>query len=50
MSLIGCDVQASATDGSDLKVQTAHVEVQAESVVIATGDLSIPQIGATDFG
>jgi len=48
--LHGCAVQAIAAEGSDFKVQTAQGEVQAGSVVIATGGLSIPQIGATDFG
>ena len=48
--LHGCAVQSIATDGSGFKVQTAQGEVQAGSVVIATGGLSIPQIGATDFG
>ena len=48
--LHGCAVQSIATDGSGFKVQTVQGEVQAGSVVIATGGLSIPQIGATDFG
>ena len=48
--LHGCAVQSIATDGSGFKVQTAQGDVQAGSVVIATGGLSIPQIGATDFG
>ena len=48
--LHGCAVQSIATDGPGFKVQTAQGEVQAGSVVIATGGLSIPQIGATDFG
>jgi predicted Rossmann fold flavoprotein len=48
--LHGCAVQAIATEGAGFKVQTAQGEVQAGSVVIATGGLSIPQIGASDFG
>jgi predicted Rossmann fold flavoprotein len=31
-------------------LQTEQGEIEAESVVIATGGLSIPKIGATDFG
>ena len=31
-------------------VQTEHEKVQADSLVVATGGLSIPKIGATDFG
>ena len=31
-------------------VETEHEEVQADSLVVATGGLSIPKIGATDFG
>jgi len=48
--LHGCAVQAIASEGAGFKVQTAQGEVQAGSVVIATGGLSIPQIGASDFG
>jgi hypothetical protein len=48
--LHGFAVQAIATEGAGFKVQTAQGEVQAGSVVIATGGLSIPQIGASDFG
>ena len=48
--LHGCAVKSIATDGSGFKVQTAQGDVQAGSMVIATGGLSIPQIGATDFG
>jgi predicted Rossmann fold flavoprotein len=45
-----CGVKAIATEGSGYKLQTEQGEVQAGAVVIATGGLSIPQIGATDFG
>ena len=31
-------------------MQTEHEKVQADSLVVATGGLSIPKIGATDFG
>jgi len=48
--LHGCGVQAIAAEGAAYKLQTVQGDVQARSVVIATGGLSIPQIGATDFG
>jgi len=46
----GCSVKAITTEGSGYKLQTDQGEVQASKVVIATGGLSIPKIGATDFG
>ena len=46
----GCSVQAITALGSAYQLQTDHCEVLAGAVVIATGGLSIPQIGATDFG
>ena len=46
----GCGVKAIASEGSGYQLQTDQGEVHAASVVIATGGLSIPQIGATDFG
>ncbi len=36
--------------GERFTVRTSRGEYSAESVVVATGGLSIPQIGATDFG
>lgn len=36
--------------GELFTVRTSRGEYSAESVVVATGGLSIPQIGATDFG
>lgn len=45
-----CSVSA-VTHGSDgYAVQTSRGTVHAPAVVVATGGLSIPQIGATDFG
>ncbi|WP_076999231.1 NAD(P)/FAD-dependent oxidoreductase [Variovorax sp. KK3] len=38
------------TPGGGYRLQTAQGEVRAHQVVVATGGLSIPQIGATDFG
>jgi predicted Rossmann fold flavoprotein len=46
----GCSVKAITAEGSGYKLQTDQGEVQASKVVIATGGLSIPKIGATDFG
>ena len=46
----GCGVKAITAEGSGYKLQTDQGEVQAGAVVIATGGLSIPKIGATDFG
>ena len=46
----GCGVKAmSQTDGA-YKLETDQGDVETGAVVIATGGLSIPQIGATDFG
>jgi predicted Rossmann fold flavoprotein len=39
-----------AASGSAYELQTSRGPVRAASVVIATGGLSIPKIGATDFG
>ncbi len=40
----------SQTSASRYEIQTDRGAVQANAVVIATGGLSIPKIGATDFG
>ncbi len=46
-----CGVQAIRYhDVSGYELDTARGTVQARAVVIATGGLSIPKIGATDFG
>jgi predicted Rossmann fold flavoprotein len=39
-----------AQDGMRYQIDTARGTVQARALVIATGGLSIPKIGATDFG
>jgi len=39
-----------AVDGGSYRIETARGAVQAAQVVVATGGLSIPQIGASDFG
>jgi hypothetical protein len=46
-----CPVSAiEPRPGGGFRVDTAHGSVHAMQVVIATGGLSIPQIGASDFG
>ncbi|ALK91754.1 NAD(P)/FAD-dependent oxidoreductase [Limnohabitans sp. 103DPR2] len=46
----GCGVKSVSQSDNGYQLQTDQGEVQAGAVVIATGGLSIPQIGATDFG
>jgi len=46
----GCGVKTLSPSDSGYQLQTDQGAVQAGAVVIATGGLSIPQIGATDFG
>ncbi len=46
----GCGVKAISQTDNGYQVQTDQGQVQAGAVVIATGGLSIPKIGATDFG
>jgi len=44
------DAAASDPAGARWEVETARGPVLARSVVVATGGLPVPQIGATDFG
>lgn len=46
---LGCQVRRVEMDSS-FKLETNQGELEAASLVIATGGLSIPPIGATDFG
>lgn len=49
----GCDVQSVAENNHETArflLETTRGVVSAESLVIATGGLSIPKMGATDFG
>ena len=46
----GCGVKAISQSDNGYQLQTDQDHVQAGAVVIATGGLSIPKIGATDFG
>jgi predicted Rossmann fold flavoprotein len=45
-----CQVETFSQTTDGFLLQTDSGEIQAGSVVIATGGLSIPKIGATDFG
>jgi predicted Rossmann fold flavoprotein len=45
-----CDIQAIARKGSGYGLQTSLGSYQCQSLVIATGGLSIPTMGATGFG
>jgi hypothetical protein len=45
-----CKVGAVAHDGAGFALQTERGAVSAPSLVVATGGLSIPKIGASDFG
>ena len=45
-----CTVHEIGHGARGFELQTGHGTVVARSVVIATGGLSIPKIGATDFG
>ncbi|OWY29308.1 NAD(P)/FAD-dependent oxidoreductase [Herbaspirillum robiniae] len=44
-----CAVESIGKSGELFRIDTAAGEILASSVVIATGGLSIPKIGATDF-
>jgi predicted Rossmann fold flavoprotein len=45
-----CKVAAIRSTGDGYELDTTRGTVRAKAVVIATGGLSIPKIGATDFG
>jgi hypothetical protein len=45
-----CSVAAITTAGDGYELQTSRGTVRSRAVVIASGGLSIPKIGATDFG
>jgi predicted Rossmann fold flavoprotein len=45
----GCTVR-EVERGSGFRIETNHGTFKAESIVMATGGLSIPKIGATPFG
>src|SRR5512135_1708854 len=45
-----CAVESVAHDGSGFRVATAAGLLNAQSLVIASGGLTVPKIGATPFG
>ena len=45
-----CAVEGVVREGETFRVATAHGPVGASSLVIATGGLTVPKIGATPFG
>ncbi|QOL51450.1 BaiN/RdsA family NAD(P)/FAD-dependent oxidoreductase [Massilia litorea] len=45
-----CKVHGITKEADGYLIDTDHGDIAAESVVIATGGLSIPKIGATDLG
>ncbi|MBC7796570.1 MAG: NAD(P)/FAD-dependent oxidoreductase [Pyrinomonadaceae bacterium] len=45
-----CEVESVAKNDDVFEVETSHGKFTCESLVIASGGLSIPKIGATDFG
>jgi len=45
-----CAVEQVRKSDEDFVLQTAHGEMRAESLVVATGGLSIPRMGASGFG
>jgi predicted Rossmann fold flavoprotein len=42
--------RSETAQGVDFRLATSHGAIHASSLVVATGGLAIPQIGATDFG
>ena len=46
----GCTVGAVRSAGAGFEIDTARGTVRSRRLVIATGGLSIPKIGASDFG
>jgi predicted Rossmann fold flavoprotein len=47
--IVGARILSVVKDGH-FRVQTAEASFEAEAVVVATGGLSIPKMGATEFG
>ncbi len=45
-----CEVQAVRRDHGGFRVTTAQGEVTCSSLVVATGGLTVPKVGATPFG
>ena len=47
---INCLVQSVTKDDSTFQIQTALGNFSSDALIISTGGLAIPKIGATDFG
>lgn len=47
---MGCPVSEVARDGQGFELRTAQGAIRASRLVVATGGMAIPQLGATDFG
>ena len=47
---VNCRVQSIDKVGSNFVVETNQGKFESEALVVATGGLSIPKMGATDFG
>ena len=47
---VNCRVQSAEKSGNTFIVETNQGTFESEALVIATGGLSIPKMGATDFG
>ncbi|MBL8186460.1 MAG: aminoacetone oxidase family FAD-binding enzyme, partial [Acidobacteria bacterium] len=47
---VNCQVQSVEKLGDTFFVETSQGRFESESLVVATGGLSIPKMGATDFG
>ena len=47
---VGCDVHQATHDGGRFLVDTAHGRVAADSLVVASGGLSIPSLGGSGLG
>jgi predicted Rossmann fold flavoprotein len=48
--LVNCKVESTNSGNSSFRVNTNIGEFECESLVIASGGISIPQMSATDFG
>ena len=48
--LLACSVTKTTARNGGFSVQTSHGDLSCESLVVASGGLSIPKMGATGFG
>ncbi|MGH9801092.1 MAG: NAD(P)/FAD-dependent oxidoreductase, partial [Blastocatellia bacterium] len=47
---VNCRVNSVDQSGDSFVVETNHERFESEALIVATGGLSIPKMGATDFG